>query len=72
MQTMYEIINAPTPTELIILKATVLPILIKDIRAVKKKEKMIALTGSWKRAFTCWEGQYPGHLDFRVKGTYMR
>jgi hypothetical protein len=40
------------PTELMMLKATVLPMLISEIAAEKKKEKMMALTGSCSRGWT--------------------
>lgn len=52
MQTVYEMHRADTPTELMMLNAMVLPMLIRDIRAVNMKEKMMALTGSWKWPFT--------------------
>jgi hypothetical protein len=47
-----EHISASMPTELMILKAMVLPMLISEIAAEKKKEKMMALTGSCSRGWT--------------------
>ena len=53
MQTMYEIMRAPTPNELMMLNATVLPMLIKEISAVNMNEKKMELTGKWKWPLTC-------------------
>ncbi len=53
MQIMYEIMSATVPTLLIMLKATVLPMLINESKAEKKNEKMIEFIGSWKRGLTC-------------------
>jgi hypothetical protein len=44
--------SAAVPTEFMMLNATVLPILIKLINAVKRKEKMMLLTGNLRDGCT--------------------
>jgi hypothetical protein len=46
MHTMYESVKVPVPSEVTMLKATVLPILISEIKAAKVKITMIALIGT--------------------------
>ena len=45
--------SAAVPTELMMLKATVLPMLIRLRRDVNRKEKMMLLVGRWRVGWTC-------------------
>lgn len=53
MEIRYVAIRATVLRESMALKATVLPMLIKETRMVKMQVKIMALTGTWKRLSTC-------------------
>lgn len=51
------------------LKATVLPILMRLMSVVKRKEKMMLLTGRWRRGWTC--GQLVCCRDWTARDVYV-